>query len=251
MESYALKVENLNLKYKFVRNMSLKQEIGRVLRRRNESAIKEVWALKNLSFTIEKGQTVGIIGSNGAGKSTLLKVIAKIFEPDTGSIDTGDQSVSLLALGTGFQGELSGIENIYSNGLLLGLSKKEIDEKLQDIIEFSGVGEFIDHPLKAYSSGMRARLAFSIACYVEPDILLIDEVLGVGDQNFMEKSNKKIKEIIHSDRTVLLVSHSLPVMRELCDKVLWLDKGELKGFGDTEEMISQYLTFLSSKETAL
>jgi ABC-type polysaccharide/polyol phosphate transport system ATPase subunit len=241
---YAIRAEEINLKYKFVRNMSIKQELSSIIKRKKEAAVKEVWALKNVSFSIEKGQTVGIIGSNGAGKSTLLKTIAKIFEPDSGVIDTGDQSVSLLALGTGFQGELSGIENIYSNGLILGLTKKEIDEKLKDIIQFSGVEEFIHHPLKAYSSGMKSRLAFSIACYVEPDILLIDEVLGVGDQNFMEKSSTKIRELIHSDRTVLLVSHSLPVIRDLCNKVIWLEKGELMGYGDTLEVTNQYLSFL-------
>lgn len=231
--------------------MSLKQELGNLFSKKKERAVKEVWALKNLTFEIEKGQTVGIIGSNGAGKSTLLKVVGKIFEPDSGIVDTGNQSVSLLALGTGFQGELSGIENIYSNGLLLGLSKKEIDEKLEDIIDFAGVGEFIEHPLKAYSSGMRARLAFSIACHVEPDILLIDEVLGVGDQNFKEKSGNKIKELINSERTVLLVSHSLSVMRELCDKVIWIEKGELKGYGETNEVLDNYLAFLAQKEVSL
>lgn len=245
MSNYAIEVKNLNLKYKFVKNMNMKQELGKIITRKNkEKRVKEVWALKNVSFNIEKGKSVGIIGYNGAGKTTLLKVIAQLYKPDSGEIKLNSDSVSLLTLGAGFQPELSGIENIYLNGLLLGLKKKEIDEKLNDIISFADIGEFIYNPIKSYSSGMKSRVAFAIASHVEPEILLIDEVLGVGDQAFKEKSRKKMNELINDNRTVLIVSHSISTIRNMCESVLWLHKGEVMGFGDAKEIIQEYTDFV-------
>lgn len=248
MNNYVVEVENLNLKYKFVRHMSMKQEIIKLVRRKKEQKVKEVWALRDVSFKVEKGQTIGIIGANGAGKSTLLKTIANIFKPDSGEVKLNTDSVSLLTLGTGFQGELSGIENIYLNSLILGMTKKEVDEKLEEIIEFSGVGDFIKNPLKTYSTGMKARLGFSIACHIEPEILLIDEVLGVGDEDFKKKSSDKLKELINDNRTVILVSHSMNVVKDMCDKVLWLNSGQLMGYGDADEIVDEYRKFVNSKQ---
>lgn len=247
MSKYSIEVNNLNLKYRFVKNMNMKQELIEFFtKRKKEERVKEVWALKNVNFKVEKGQTVGIIGCNGAGKTTLLKTIAQIFMPDSGKVNLNSKKVSLLTLGAGFQPELSGVENIYLNGLILGFKKNEIDERINDIIEFSDLGDFIYHPLKSYSSGMRTRLAFSISCHVNPDILLIDEVLGVGDEAFKEKSSEKIKKLIDDNRTVLIVSHSLISMRKMCDKVLWLDKGEVKRFGEPNKTINEYKEFVKS-----
>lgn len=247
MDNYAVEIKNLNLKYRFVQNMSMKQEIVKLIRRRREQRVIEVYALKNVSFKVEKGQTVGIIGANGAGKTTLLKTIARIFQPDSGEVKLHSDSVSLLTLGAGFQGELSGVENIYLNGITLGLPKKQIDQKLQQIIDFAGIGEAVHNPIKSYSTGMKARLAFSIACYVEPDILLIDEILGVGDENFKKKSSAKLKELIEDKRTVIIVSHSMTSIREMCDKVIWLDKGNLMAYGETNEVIDKYIMFVNKK----
>jgi ABC-type polysaccharide/polyol phosphate transport system ATPase subunit len=245
MDSIAIEVKDLNVKYKFVKNMNMKQEIVKFFTRKNkEKRVKEVWALKNVNFTVEKGKTVGIIGSNGSGKTTLLKTIANIFKPDSGEIKLHSNSVSLLTLGAGFQPELSGIENIYLNGLLLGFNKKDIDKRLDDIVEFSDIGEFIYHPIKTYSSGMKTRLAFSIVSHIEPDILLIDEVLGVGDESFRKKSEARLKELISDNRTVLIVSHSLSAVQNMCDEVLWIDKGEVMGYGAPNEIIKQYKDFV-------
>lgn len=247
MDNYAVEIKDLNLKYRFIKNMSMKQEIVKLIKRKKDQRVVEVYALKDVSFKVEKGQTVGIIGANGAGKTTLLKTIARIFQPDSGEIKLYSDSVSLLTLGAGFQGELAGVENIYLNGITLGLSKKQIDQRLQQIIDFSGIGEAIHNPIKSYSTGMKARLAFSIACYVEPDILLIDEILGVGDENFKKKSSDKLKELIKDNRTVIIVSHSLSSVREMCDKVLWLDKGKLIEYGETNEIIDKYIQFVNKK----
>ncbi len=245
MRNIAIEAVNINLKYRFIRNMNMKHEIVRTLLRKNvETRKKEVWALKNLTFKIESGQTVGVIGSNGSGKTTLLKTIAGIFKPDSGEIKLSTESVSLLTLGAGFQSELSGFENIYINGLLLGFTKKEIDQTVEDIIAFSELGDFIYNPLKTYSSGMKSRLAFSIASQIEPDILLIDEVLGVGDESFKKKSYAKMEELIHSDRTVILVSHSLGVIENMCDKVLWIEKGEYMAYGTTKEITPKYREYM-------
>ncbi|MCM1990272.1 ABC transporter ATP-binding protein [Oceanirhabdus seepicola] len=231
MNDIAIKVENLNLKYIFINSMGVKKYIANILKK-NKSRTKEVLALTGVSFELEKGKTLGIIGSNGSGKSTLLRVLAQLYTPDIGKVALYSESVALLALGTGFQPELTGIENIYLSGLLLGMSKETIDKKINEIVEFSGIGDFVNSPVKTYSSGMKARLGFSIATNIEPDILLIDEILGVGDEAFKKKSNNRIKELIESNKTVVLVSHSVAAIREVCDCVLWLHKGEVVKFGD-------------------
>ncbi|WIF96086.1 ABC transporter ATP-binding protein [Caminicella sporogenes] len=250
MRNIAIKAEKVNLKYRFIRNVNIKHEIIRSFFKKNrkDREVKEVWALKNLSFEIESGQTVGVIGSNGSGKTTLLKVIAGVFKPDSGELKLNSDSVSLLTLGAGFQNELSGYENIYISGLLLGLTREEIDNKIENIIEFSELGDSINNPLKTYSSGMKSRLAFSISSQIEPDILLIDEVLGVGDQAFKEKSYKRMQELIlDRNRTVVLVSHSKSTIKNLCDKVLWIEKGEYMGYGETEEILKEYDKYMKNK----
>ena len=225
----AVKVKNLNLKYRFIKAVNIKKEISRLIfKKKSSNKIKEIWALKNISFEAKKGKTIGLIGPNGAGKTTLLKTISKIFEPDSGTVDLFSNSVSLLTLGAGFYPELTGIENIYLNGLLLGFNKREIAKKMGEIVSFSELGEYIHFPIKTYSSGMRVRLAFSISSHIEPDILLIDEIVGVGDDTFRIKSKSKIKDLIASkNRTVFIASHSLTSMINLCERVLWPHTGEI------------------------
>jgi len=242
-----IKIQNLNLKYRFVKKMNLKKEIAKFYSKKKSIKRKEVWALKNINFTVEKGKTIGIIGPNGAGKTTLLKVIAKVFEPDSGTVELYSDSVSLLTLGAGFHPELLGIDNIYLNGLLLGFSKKEIDQKMEKIIDFSELGEYIFYPVKTYSSGMRVRLAFSISSFIEPDILLIDEVLGVGDERFKKKSKERIRELVKT-RTVFLASHSMSSIVDLCDLTLWLHKGEMMEFGDSREVVKKYRDYNSKQK---
>ena len=199
-----------------------------------------------VSFSIEEGQIVGIVGKNGSGKSTMLRSIAGVFSPNSGSIDIHGRSISLLSIGVGFERTLSGRENIYLSGLLLGFSKEQIREREESIITFSELGDFIDKPVSTYSSGMYSKLAFSITAILETDIMLIDEVLSVGDVKFKRKSYEKMKELIQDDRrTVLIVSHSSETIRNLCSKVLWLHDGELKRFGETEEVLAEYEAFMN------
>ena len=198
--------------------------------------------LKNISFDLHRGETLGIIGRNGAGKSSLLRMIAGIVEPDGGRIVNHGAKVSLLSLGVGFMPHLSGRDNATLSGLLLGLSKREIQERMDAIIEFSELGDFIDRPLRTYSSGMRARLSFSTALQINPDVLLLDEILGVGDEKFRAKSNAIIKQIIKSDKTVVLVSHQTPIIRELCDRLVWIEDNHVKLIGDTSSVLKEYIT---------
>ena len=198
-----------------------------------------------MSFDVPKGQILGIVGKNGSGKSTLLRAIAGIFSPDEGEIDLYGNTISLLSIGVGFQNALSGRENIYLSGMLLGFSREIIDEKLEEIIEFSELGDFIDRPVKSYSSGMYSKLAFSITAILETDIMLIDEVLSVGDAKFKKKSYAKMKELIsNEDRTVLIVSHSSDTIKNLCDNVLWIHDGEMKMYGTTAEVLPKYDEFM-------
>src|SRR5688572_502495 len=207
------------------------------------SSREEFWALQDIDLKIEKGERVGIIGRNGAGKSTLLKIISRITPPTKGKIIIEGRVASLLEVGTGFHPELSGRENIYFNGSILGLKKKEIDQKLEEIIEFSGIEKFIDSPLKHYSSGMQLRLAFSVAAHLEPEILLIDEVLAVGDMEFQRKCIGKMEEVSRSDgRTILFVSHNMSYISSLCNKAVLLDKGTVVKDDTAEKTIDQYIT---------
>lgn len=210
-------------------------------KKRNDA--NDFWALKDINLTIEKGERIGIIGRNGAGKSTLLKILSKITPPTIGEIKLRGRVASLLEVGTGFHPELTGRENIYLNGSILGLSKKEIDGKLDEIIDFSGVEKFIDTPLKHYSSGMQLRLAFSVAAHLEPEILLIDEVLAVGDIEFQKKCIGKMEEVSKTGgRTILFVSHDLSAISTLTNKCILLEHGQLLSFDETSKVISRYVS---------
>lgn len=209
--------------------------------------VNEFWAVKNVNFTLEKGDLLGIIGGNGAGKSTLLKVISGIMVPTEGSAKINGNIAGLLELTSGFDGDLTVRENTFLRGAMLGYTKAFMNEKYSEIIEFSELYEFQDRPFKQLSSGMKSRLAFSIACLVNPDILILDEVLSVGDGAFKMKSEEKMMEIINSGVTTILVSHSLDQIRRMSTKVLWLDKGKQIAFGDTNEICDLYENFLNSK----
>ena len=201
-----------------------------------------IWALRDISFTVKPGEVVGVIGKNGAGKSTLLKVLSRITHPTSGQVELFGRVSSLLEVGTGFHPELTGRENVYLNGTILGMSKAEIDIKFEEIVDFSGVKKFIDTPVKFYSSGMRVRLAFSVAAHLEPEILLIDEVLSVGDAAFQKKSLGKMEDISKAGRTVLFVSHNMGAVRSLCSRGLLLENGILVNDGDIDQVINDYLS---------
>ena len=243
MKNIAIEVKNLTISYKALKHMSLRQMIKR---KENRNLPKDFLAVDDVSFTIEEGEIVGIVGKNGSGKSTMLRSIAGIFSPNKGSIDIHGHSISLLSIGVGFEKALSGRENIYLSGLLLGFTEKQIDEKLEEIIEFSELGEFIDKPVNTYSSGMYSKLAFSITAILETEIMLIDEVLSVGDAKFKKKSYEKMKSLIDDkDRTVIIVSHSTDTLKNLCDNILWIHDGEMKMMGPTEEVLPKYIEFMS------
>lgn len=241
MQDIAIHIENLNVSYKELSAYSIK----RMLLKGGKKKDKSFHALKDVSLDIKKGEILGIIGKNGSGKSTLLNTVAGIFAPDSGTIDLNGKKVSLLSIGVGFQMDMSGRENIILNGLLLGFSEEEIREKMPDIIEFSELGSFIDKPVKTYSKGMYSKLAFSITAFLETDIILIDEVLSVGDEHFKKKSSAKMKELISDkNRTVLIVSHSISTLRKLCTKMLWLHDGKIKMLGDTNEVLTAYEQYM-------
>jgi len=200
-----------------------------------------IWAVKNVSFEVKKGEVVGIIGINGAGKSTLLKILSRITVPTTGRVTLRGRVSSLLEVGTGFHPELTGRENIYLNGTILGMRKKEIDRKFDEILDFSGVEKFIDTPVKRYSSGMKVRLAFAVAAYLEPEILIIDEVLAVGDARFQKKCMDKMKDVGQHGRTVLFVSHNMQAITRLCPRTILLNDGQVLGDGPSHEMVNMYL----------
>ena len=208
----------------------------------------EFLALDDVSFTLEKGKTLGLIGRNGAGKSTTLKLISGILKPTKGVIRTYGNIVPMLELGAGFDLELTGKENIYLNGAILGYSKKYLESKYDDIVDFAEIREFIDMPIRNYSSGMMARLAFSIASVVQPEVLIVDEILAVGDVAFQEKSFNRMKELMSGGATVLFVSHDLEKIEEMCDKVIWLDHGKVIMFGDTMEVCGAYRKAQGIKE---
>ena len=202
---------------------------------------EKIEVLKNINLKIKQGETVGLIGVNGSGKSTLLKLMTKIIYPDSGIITTNGKLTSLLELGAGFHPDFSGRENIYFNASIFGLTRKEIDARLNDIIEFSELGEFIDNPVRTYSSGMYMRLAFSVAINVDAEILLIDEILSVGDQHFQEKCYNKMTELKEQGKTMVFVTHSLDVVKKLCTRAVWLYNGEIRMDGDTEQVVDEYV----------
>lgn len=200
-----------------------------------------LWALRNVSFDVSQGEIVGIIGRNGAGKSTLLKILSKITPPARGRIEIHGRTSSLLEVGTGFHDELTGRENVYLNGTILGMRKKEVDRKFDEIVEFSGVEKFLDTPVKRYSSGMRVRLAFAVAAHLEPEILIIDEVLAVGDAAFQEKCLNKMEDVGNQGRTVFFVSHNMPAVTRLCQRVIMLNNGQLVADGSAHDIVAQYM----------
>ena len=209
-----------------------------------------IWAVKDVSFQLEEGEVLGVVGRNGAGKSTLLKLIARITYPTSGTTEVSGRLGSLLEVGTGFHGELTGKENIYLNGAILGMRKREIDTKLDAIIDFAGVGTFINTPIKRYSSGMRLRLGFAVAAHLDPDILLVDEVLAVGDVEFQKKCLQAMDDMHSGGRTVLFVSHNLAAVENLCRRAIWIENGELRKDGDARKVITGYLSsFVQSEQT--
>jgi ABC-2 type transport system ATP-binding protein len=235
----AIEVDHLSKRFRLYhdRNQSLKAAIMRGGRARYE----EFWALRDVSLEVPEGVTFGFIGTNGSGKSTLLKCLARILEPDEGSSRTRGKVSALLELGAGFHPELSGRENVYLNGSILGLSKAELDRRFDDIVGFAGLERFIDTPVKNYSSGMYVRLGFSVAINVDPDILLVDEVLAVGDEEFQRRCNERFADLRAEGRTIVVVSHALGSVQAICDQVAWLHDGVLRATGDAGEVIDQYL----------
>ena len=240
MSKTAIEVDNVSMKFNLSREKvdSLKDYIFKTIKR--EIQYNEFWALKNVSFSVEKGDRVGILGLNGAGKSTLLKVISGVFKPTEGHVDKHGKMVPLLELGAGFDPQYTGKENIYLYGAMLGYTKKFIDSKYDEIVEFSELQKFMDVPVKNYSSGMKSRLGFSIATVVEPKILILDEVLSVGDAKFRKKSEKKIMSMFDSGVTVVFVSHSLEQVQRLCNKAMIVEKGLLIAYGDIDPISEQY-----------
>ncbi|WP_314146551.1 ABC transporter ATP-binding protein [uncultured Leifsonia sp.] len=238
MTDIAVDVADVSKKFRLYheRNQSLKSAIAR----RRVSVHEDFWALKDVSFEVPTGSTFGLIGSNGSGKSTLLKCLAKIYYPEKGSIRANGSLAAMLEVGSGFHPELSGRENIYLNGSILGMSRKEVDRKFDEIVAFSGVQHFIDQPVKNYSSGMYVRLGFSVAISVEPEILVVDEVLAVGDAEFQKRCQTKFQDFHKEGRTVILVSHSLATVVEMCDHAAWLDKGVLRTVGDVDSTVEAY-----------
>lgn len=239
-ENVTIQVDNVGIKFNLSQEKvdNLKEYVIKLLKR--QIRYNEFWALKDISFTVEKGDRVGILGLNGAGKSTLLKVVSGVLKPTEGTVKKRGTIVPLLELGAGFEPQYTGRENIYLYGAMLGYSRSFIDEKRDEIIKFSGLKKFIDVPVKNYSSGMKARLGFSIATIVEPDILILDEVLSVGDARFRKKSERKIKSMFDSDVSVLFVSHSLKQVKRLCNKAILLENGRLIAQGDVEEVAAVY-----------
>ena len=236
----AITVDNLHITYRGLKKTSI-----RASWKNFGSKIELFQALKGVSFEVEEGKILGIIGTNGAGKSTMLRAIAGIFSPDKGKIDLHGNTISLLSIGVGFNKKLTGKENIYLSGMLLGFSEEEIKSKEEEIIKFADIGSFIDKPVKTYSSGMYSKLAFAITAILETDIMLIDEVLSVGDIHFREKSYNKMKELISDEnRTVVIVSHSSNTLRTLCDRVIWINDGVMMADGDSNEVVTKYEAFM-------
>lgn len=238
-QDIAINVENMTKEFKFFYDKpnTLKERL--VFWNKKKSESRKV--LDNINLKIEKGETVALIGTNGSGKSTLLKLMTKIIYPTIGKITTCGKLTSLLELGAGFHPDFTGRENIYFNASIFGLTKKEIEKRMDDIIAFSELEEFIDSPVRTYSSGMYMRLAFSVAINVDAEILLIDEILAVGDQHFQDKCFAKLHELKNSDKTIVIVSHALDSIKQLCDRAVWIYNGEVKMDGDVEKVVEEYI----------
>lgn len=243
MQNDVITVRDLKIRYKTVGSFSIKKNLLR-LGKVDTSTFE---AVKGVSFDVKEGEILGIIGKNGSGKSTLLRSIANIFTPDEGTIDLHGRSISLLSIGVGFKGELTGRKNIELSGLLLGFPEQLVKDRMEEIIEFSELGDFIDRPVRTYSSGMYSKLAFAITACLETDIMLIDEVLSVGDEHFKKKSYAKMKELIEQkDKTVVIVSHNTQTLNDLCDRVMWLHEGEIKQIDKPSIVLPAYKKFMSA-----
>lgn len=240
MKDIALEVSHVSIDYKNLMHMSLHQS----LLKKEVKRADVIRAVNDVSFTVNQGEILGIVGRNGSGKTTLLRSIAGIFQPDEGYIDTRGNRVSLMAIGIGFNPNNTGRENILKSGMLLGCKPDYIKEHMQEIIDFSELGDFIERPVRTYSSGMYSKLSFAVTAILDTDIMLVDEVLSVGDEHFRQKSYKKMEELILSDRTVLIVSHATETLKKFCNKVLWINDGQFMKLGDTEEVLSEYDRFM-------
>ena len=237
-----IKIENVGMKFNLgiEKDNSLKMTFIKLFDKRKRIKKSDFWALKNVTFDVAKGDVVGLIGSNGAGKSTLLKVVSGVMKPTEGKVEVDGVISPMIELGAGFDGDLTARENIYLNGAILGYSKEFLDSKFDEIVEFSELKDFLDVPVKNFSSGMVAKLAFSISTIVDPEILIVDEILSVGDIKFQEKSKNKMMSMINGGTTVLYVSHTLDSIRELCNKVVWLEHGKVVMAGETNKVCDAY-----------
>lgn len=246
MKKVALSVKNLHISYRGLKKTSIRSTF---FNKKNRNKIEFFKAVNGVTFELEEGKILGIVGKNGSGKSTLLRAIAGIFSADKGKVNLHNNSISLLSIGVGFNKKLSGYENIYLSGLLLGFTEEEIKDKEKDIIDFADLGEFIYKPVRTYSSGMYSKLAFAITAILETNIMLIDELLSVGDVQFRKKSYNKMKELIFAEgRTVVIVSHSSGTIKELCDEVIWLHDGKIKKRGNPAEVLTEYENFMNKKK---
>ncbi len=237
-----IKIKNVSMKFNLgiEKNNSFKETFIRFFQFKKKDKPEDFWALNDLTFSVKKGEVIGLVGSNGAGKSTLLKVVSGVMKPTKGKVEVHGVISPMIELGAGFDADLTARENIYLNGAVLGYSKSFLDSKFDEIVEFSELQDFLDVPIKNFSSGMTAKLAFSIATIVDPEILIVDEILSVGDIKFQEKSRQKMMELIKGGTTVLYVSHSLPSIRELCTKVIWIEHGKMVKMGDVNEVCDEY-----------
>lgn len=253
----SIEIEDLSKRYRIGRrqhDVTLREQIVDIARHpfnlgRKDDAEQSIWALRDVSFHAEEGEVVGIVGRNGAGKSTLLKILSKITHPTSGRVKVRGRVASLLEVGTGFHDELTGRENIYLNGSILGMRKREVDQHFDDIVAFSGVDQFIDTPIKRYSSGMRLRLGFAVAAHLDPDVLIVDEVLAVGDLGFQKKCIAAMEGLSSSGRTVLFVSHNLAAVENLCTRAIWLDGGKMQMDGGAKQVIEAYMGTFADRET--
>ncbi len=245
-----IKIENVSMRFNLgiEKNFSIKEAFISVFDKKRRKKKTDFWALSDVSFHVKKGEVIGLIGSNGAGKSTLLKVVSGVMKPTKGKVYVSGQISPMIELGAGFDAELTARENIYLNGAILGYSKEFIDSKFNEIVEFSELIDFLDVPVKNFSSGMVAKLAFSIATVVNPEILIVDEILSVGDIKFQEKSKNKMMEMIKGGTTVLYVSHSLESIKELCDRVVWIEHGKVVKIGQAKEIVEEYYKAQMGKE---
>ena len=243
-------LKNVSMKFNLgvEKDNSLKMIFINLFTPRKKKKKDYFWALKDINFRINKGDVVGIIGANGAGKSTLLKVVSGVYKPTTGTVEVNGKISPMIELGAGFDGELTARENIYLNGAILGYSKEFLEEKFEEIVEFSELREFLDVPIKNFSSGMVAKLAFSISTIVDPEVLIVDEILAVGDIKFQEKSKNKMMSMIEGGTTVLYVSHSTESIKQLCNKVIWLDHGKIVKIGEANEVCDEYYKKLMEKD---